>query len=475
MKNAIIGREKELLLLEKAAYDDKSHFIAVFGRRRIGKTFLIREAYKSRFAFQHSGLSKGNLSEQLFAFDASIKDAGGNFEKKSKNWLEAFELLKDLIRSSTEKKKIVFIDELSWMDTPRSNLMMALENFWNGWASARDDIVLIVCTSATSWMLSNIVHNKGGLYNRLTEQIHLKPFSLKECEEYVNTAGLSLNRTQIMQYYMVFGGVPYYWTFLEKGQSLAQNIDRILFSEDAPLKNEFDYLYASIFKNPTSHLKIIKALSGKKAGLSREEIIASTGLSNSGDLTIRLEELENCGFIRKYTPFDKKKKGAIYQLIDFFTLFYYHFLSDKPSDEHYWSNLIGQPKINTWTGLAFEKICISHIPQIKQKLGISGIHSDVFSWQCKADPDNGINGSQIDLIIARKDQIINMCEIKYSEFEYSISDKVEKSIRRKITDFYKVTKTKSAIHTTLITTYGMISNSHSDIVQAVITMSDLFE
>ena len=471
----VIGRTKEIELLRSTLEDGQSHFIAIYGRRRIGKTFLVRESCGYRFTFQHAGMADGSMGEQLFAFDASLKDAGLKVKKTSKNWAEAFERLKDLIRQSTEAKKIIFIDELSWMDTPKSDFLRILEHFWNAWASARKDIVLIVCASATSWMLSKIIHNKGGLYNRLTEQIHLKAFCLAECEDYVRSINIALNRDQILQYYMIFGGVPYYWSFLKQGQSLVQNIDRILFAEDAPLKNEFDYLYAAIFKNPENYLKIIQALSRKKAGLARDEIIAATGLSNSGDLTRRLEELQSCGFIRKYNAFDKKSKNALYQLVDNFTLFYYHFMKDIPSDQQFWSNQVNTPAQNTWQGLAFERVCLQHIEQIKAKLGISGVLSEVNSWYCKKDSESGIFGSQIDLLIVRKDQVINLCEMKYSGTEYTITAEDEKAIQRHISDLKTATGTRSAIFPTLITVQGLVDNSHASCIQSVVTMDDLFK
>lgn len=471
----LLGRKKELEMLKAISCDGQSHFVAVYGRRRVGKTFLIRESYNYRFTFQHAGLSEGGMKEQLFAFTSSIKDTGYKVDKKPKNWLEAFELLKDLVRQSSEKKKIIFIDELSWMDTARSDLMMALENFWNGFASARRDVVLIICASATSWMLSKVVHNKGGLYNRLTEQIHLQTFTLNECEEYVQAAGLVMNREQILQYYMIFGGVPFYWGFLKKGLSLSQNIDEILFVKDAPLQDEFKYLYASVFKNPESYLKIIEALGTKKAGMTREEIIAAAKLVNSGDLTNKLEELESCGFIRKYYAFGMKKKNTIYQLMDNFTLFYFHFLREKPTDEHYWTNQINTPKVNSWMGLAFERVCLMHIKQIKKKLGISGVLTEENAWYCKPDPDKGVFGSQIDMLIVRKDQVINLCEMKYSGSEYTITEKAHRSINQKIHDFTLVTGTKYAIFPTMVTTYGLVQNSYSDSIQSVVTMEDLFE
>ena len=469
-----VGREKERGILLNALKDDRSHFIAVYGRRRIGKTYLVRESFDYRFTFQHAGLYGGTTKEQLFAFDSSLKDAGYVSEKPSLNWMVAFEKLKDLIRSSTEKRKLIFIDELSWMDTKRCDLMPALENFWNAWASARKDVVLIICASATSWMLSNVIHNKGGLYNRLTEQINLKQFTLGECENYAKARGLSLTRNQIVSAYMVLGGVPYYWDFLQKGLSIQQNIDRMFFSEDAPLKDEFDYLYASIFRNPEEYIKIIEALGKKKAGMTRDEIIESAHVDNSGLLSTRLSELESCGFIRTYYSLGMKKKNAVYQLSDCFTLFYYKFLSQHPTDNNYWSNQINTPAVNAWCGLAFERVCMLHVDQIKQKLGIAGVSTEIKSWYCKADPDRGLLGSQTDLLIVRRDNIINLCEIKYSEHEYAFTQHEQIKMQHRIHDVSIQAKNKYAIHPTLIASGGLLENLYSSEIQAVVTLNDLF-
>ncbi|MCR5790579.1 MAG: ATP-binding protein [Lachnospiraceae bacterium] len=470
----IIGRNKELKVFENAVKDNKSHFIAVYGRRRVGKTFLIREAFGHRFTFQHAGLSEGDLKEQVFAFETSIADSGGKANEKTANFLQAFEDLKELVRSSGEKKKVIFIDELSWMDTRNGDLLTALEHFWNGWASARNDIVLIVCASATSWMLSKVIHNKGGLYNRLTDEIHLRQFKLAECEEFVRSKKIALNRDQILQYYMVFGGVPYYWEFVEKGFSVPQIIDRMFFEEDAPLRDEYKYLYSSVFKNPDVYLKIINALAKKKAGMTREEIAGIKGISNSGDLTMKLDELQSCGFVRKYNAFGMKKKGALYQLVDFFTLFYYEFLDNEPSDDHYFTNQINTPAINTWKGLAFERVCMEHLNQIKMKLGISGVQTEANSWYCRPDPDKGLFGSQIDLIIVRADRIINLCEMKYSDTEYMMSKQDDDKLKKRINDLVVGTGTKNAIFPTLVTNHGLVDNSYSDRIQAVVTADDLF-
>jgi len=470
----LIGREKEQRILADAYQSMESKFIAVYGRRRVGKTYLIRESLNSRFTFQHTGYYGGKLTDELFEFCASLREHGLKDFAKPHNWLEAFELLKDLIRNSKEKRKVIFLDELSWMDTHGSDFVMALEGFWNGWASARTDILLIVCGSVTSWMLSKIIHNKGGLYNRLSCRIHLQPFSLRECEEYINSRNIVMNRHQIIECYMILGGIPYYWSFLEKGLSLPQNIDHIFFSADAPLEHEFDYLYAALFKRPEPYIKIVSALGKKKAGMTREELLKATHMTDSGNFTIRLEELESCGFLRKYHQFGMKERNAVYQLIDHFTLFYYKFLEEKPTDEHFWSNQLNTPRTNAWCGLAFERVCLQHVPQMKMALGISGVLSEAFSWACREDSAKGIFGSQIDLMIVRKDQVINLCEMKYSAKKYSVTAKTDEEISRKISDFISVTGARFAIHTTLVTPYGIADGSYTGRIQNVITADDLF-
>jgi hypothetical protein len=360
---------------------------------RVGKTFLVRKTFNDVFTFQHTAIAKGTLSDQLVGFCASLKDAGLTGFEPPSNWLEAFELLKDLIRSSSDKRKLVFIDELSWMDTPRCDLMVALESFWNGWASARKDIVLIVCASATSWMLDKVIRNTGGLYHRPTAQISLKPFTLHECDEPARSLGITLDRHQLIECYMVLGGVPYYWAYLRKGLSLPQNIDAMFFVREAPLREEFGYPFSSLFRFPADYLAIVEALGTHKAGMTREEIIATTGLTDSGSLTKRLSNLESCGFIRKYLPFEHRAKGALYQLVDHFTLFALRFLPRQMNDERYWSNTGNTPARNVWCGIAFECLCMAHVPQIKAALGVSGVASNVSSWTCRADPNKGTFGS----------------------------------------------------------------------------------
>lgn len=469
----IIGRKEEQQILRSAAQSENSEFVAVYGRRRVGKTYLIRETFGYKFTFQHTGLAKGNTKEQLFSFAISLRDAGYDDCPIPKSWLEAFSLLSTYLKNSIDEKKIVFLDELPWMDTPRSNFISAFEHFWNGWASARKDIVLIICGSATSWIINKVINDHGGLHNRVTKQIALQPFTLKECEMFAEGKGLEMSRYQLAECYMVFGGIPYYWSLLEKGLSLAQNIDKIIFTKNGKLSNEFNQLYASLFKSPEQYIDVVTALGKKKAGMTREEIIAATDMYSSGTLSKVLDELEYCGFIRKYNGFDKKSKQAIYQLIDNYTLFYFKFIQqNENNDEHFWSASIDSAMHRAWSGLAFERLCMAHTQQIKAALGIAGVLSNVYSWRKEADEMS--DGAQIDLLIDRNDQVINLCEMKYSLSEYAIDAEYEQKLRNKKSVFINTTNTRKAVHLTMVTTFGIKVNAHSGIVQNEITLEDLF-
>lgn len=472
----LIGRIQEKEQLLETLHSNQSEFVAVYGRRRVGKTFLIRETYNYRFTFQHTGLANSNMQKQLKNFKASLQKAGMKKIPRITCWLDAFFALEQFLENiEKEQRKIIFLDELPWMDTSRSDFISALEHFWNGWATTRKDIVLIVCGSATSWIIEKIINNHGGLHNRLTKRILLQPFTLKECESFVKSRGLAMNRQQIMETYMIMGGIPYYWNFLQKGQSLAQNIDRLFFSKEGELRDEFDMLYASLFKNPDNYIKVIIALGEKKAGLTREDIINQTEMQDSGTLTKILKELEWCGFIRKYNILGKKVKSAIYQLIDNYTLFYLRFIKqNENNDENFWTASINSSLYHNWCGLSFERICLLHVKQIKQKLGIQGVLSNTYSWSVKNNAELGLPGVQIDLLIDRNDQVINLCEMKYAASNYTLDKEEEYKLRTRLETFRITTKTTKAIHLTMITTYGLVPNMYSGIIQNEITMNDLF-
>ena len=470
----MIGRKAERDELLATLEEEDSQFVAVYGRRRVGKTYLIRETFGYKFTFQHTGLAKGSLMEQLAEFQESLRQAGMKRPRRPKTWMEAFHLLSDLIASSAEKgKKVIFIDELPWMDTPKSNLLSALEHFWNGWASARKDIVLIVCGSATAWVQRKILSNYGGLHNRVTRKLRVQPFTLGECEQYMASRGLSLSRKELTVGYMAMGGIPYYWSLMQKKWSLDQNVDNLFFKYDAPLQQEYDALYASLFKYPEPYMKVVTALGKVRQGLHRDEILKSARLSDNQTFSDVLRDLEQCGFIRKYMAIGKKSRSAFYQLMDNYSLFYLNFVkANSENDEHFWTNSIDTPLRNSWSGIAFERLCLWHVTQIKAALGISGVNSSVYSWRTEATEEH--DGAQIDLLIDRRDGVINLCEMKYADDTYALDAEEEKKLRNRLTAFKLDTKTRKGIHTTLVTTYGIRSNSHSGMIQSVVTMDGLF-
>lgn len=472
----IIGRKSEQRDLLNAANSEYSLFVAVYGRRRVGKTFLIRETFGYSFTFAHTGLAKGSMKEQLMAFKVSLQSVSGKRYNQFKNWYEAFFALEEWLGSLPAGKKIVFLDEMPWMDTPRSNFISGLEHFWNAWASARKDILLIACGSATSWIVNKLINNHGGLHNRLSNRIHLQPFTLAECEEYAIANKLGFSRMQIVENYMIMGGVPFYWSLLKRGLSQAQNIDYLFFNNNIEgLAHEYHQLYASLFKNPEPYMAIVNALAKKGKGLSRDEIVKYSGIPTGGDLSRFLEELEWCGFIRKYSAIGKESKDALYQLIDNFTLFYFQFIkNNKTGDSHFWTNNLGSPLYRTWSGLAFERVCLQHIFRIKSALGISGVLTNTYSWRTEGNEEAGIDKTQIDLLIDRNDGVINLCEMKFSPQEYAITEDEEMKLRRRRGNFIEATKTKKAIHITLVTPFGIKQNSHSSIAQNEVTLNDLF-
>ena len=471
----IIGRKEEIEELRRAYNSDQSEFVAVYGRRRIGKTFLIRQTFKDKFTFEYTGIINVSNREQLNEFYNSLLKQG--LSRKStppKNWFEAFHLLENLISKSRQKRKIIFIDELPWMDAPNSRFIPAFEHFWNGWASGRDDILLIICGSATSWIINKIFRNIGGLYNRVTYKILLKQFSLSECEELAKANKLSsFTRNMILEGYMVMGGIPYYWTKLNPKKSLGQNINDLFFRADGELHNELNYIYASMFKTPDKHIRIIEALAGKKSGLTREEIVQNSKLENNGHLSRILEELIECGFVRKYCHTNKKIRDAIYQLVDCYSLFYYQFARNAHNvDEDYWVRLMKTPTYNTWCGLSFERVCLLHTKQIKAALGISGIMANIFSWHVKKTEDHP--GVQIDLLIDRADNMVNVCEMKYAPKGFNITSSEIENMNTKLRVLEMYLPKYKAVQPVLITSNGAIRNQHFFEFPFQITADQLF-
>ena len=472
MKTKIVGRRNEIKQLNELYNSGNAEFVAVCGRRRVGKTYLIKKIFEDKIVFDLAGLANANTGAQLENFNLTLNRCFEQSLPTPKNWMVAFEQLIFLLNKSKRKRKVIFIDEVSWLDTARSNFLMALEHFWNGWASTRDDIMLIICGSATSWITNKIVNNHGGLHNRLTAQLFLQPFNLSETELFFKTRKITLGRQEIAEAYMIFGGIPYYLNLFEKGLSLAQNVDKLCFARRPKLDNEFENLYASLFKNAEKYVGVVSALSRKNKGLTRNEIVKITKV-NGRELTAILRDLESCGFIRSYNSLHKKTRNKLYQLLDAYSLFYFNFLKNKTGkDERFWANTVNMPKQNSWAGYAFEMLALQHIEEIKHALGILGVQSSVSAWA--SDPKEKQKGCQIDLLIDRADGVINICEMKFYRLKFIISKAYENELLNKIAVFQHESKTQKAIHLVLLTTFGLVVNKHSGIVQKEIKLNDLF-
>lgn len=448
-------------MLGHAFNSTRSEFVILYGRRRVGKTFLVNQMFQEHFTFRITALAKGNTAKQLLNFQVTLNafaDTHLDLATVPSDWFSAFQHLIKLAEADKRPRKVIFFDELPWFDTYGSDFITALEHFWNSWASYRNDILLICCGSAAAWMINELVHNHGGLHNRITERIPLYPFTLSETEEFLKAKGGVFDRYQIAELYMAMGGIPFYLENIQVNRSVAQNIDRMFFSARGMLKTEYDDLYRSLFKKPDRHIAIVETLSLKAKGLTRKELGKGARLADGGTLSKDLEELEQSGFIRRYLPFGKGKRDALYQLIDPYTLFYLTFIRDSRAEgEGAWLAQMDSPRLQAWSGYAFEYLCRYHVDNIKKHLGISGVYTEVSAWRSqKSEP-----GVQIDLVLDRKDRVINLCEIKFSIEPYAITKAYADTLQHKISTFRMETGTTKTIFLTLITAHGLKQNEYS--------------
>lgn len=470
----IIGRKEEIELLLSLKDTTKAEFVALYGRRRVGKTFLVNSLFGREYTFKMTGVIDGTLKDQLDAFSESMSYYGFELDNEPTDWMSAFRELKKALRAHVESGKqcIIFFDELPAMDAQKSGVAKALGYFWNQWASEYSNITLIVCGSATSWMITNIIDSKGGLHDRLTHELHIRPFRLKETEDYFIANGFQWSRDIIAQAYLALGGVPYYLSLLSPQESFVQNIDRLFFGPDEKLRREFKRLFTTLYRLPHSYIEIVKQLCEKKKGATRQELAKLLKVSNNGLLGQKLEDLVQCDLLRKIPVREKKikKNEYIYQLADFFCIFWLTFIQRAELETNYWQHHINTPEINSWLGLAFERLCLSHVEQIKQALRIDGISTIQYAWRSKhSDP-----GAQIDLVIERADKIVNLCEIKYSQETYTLDkDEYEKLLNRK-SSFINETGLKHTPWITIIASSGLAKGMYSDMVQSVVSQDDLF-
>lgn len=459
----IIGREEEKALLESIVANTSSDLVAVFGRRRIGKTFLIRNCLKKHISFEYSGIHNVDTAVQLTGYCQALARQLNNAIDLpiATDWFTAFELTARLMQKKLRRKKaVIFLDEFPWMQTPKSNFLAAFEQFWNTWASKQNNLAIILCGSAASWMIQNVVRNKGGLHNRITQKIALQPFTLYETEAFLKSRNVQLNRYQITQLYMAFGGVPHYLNQASAGLSAAQIIDKACFTKNGFLYNEFTDLYQALFDQADRYFKVIKALAAKPMGLNRNEIIKVCKLQSGGSTTNLLEELSSSGFITPYIPMGKKLKDSIYKLTDEYSLFYLKFMeANRGGSKGTWTRLSDTPTWKSWSGYAFESICMKHVPAVKIALGITGIYSETSIWKSRGNSSN--DAAQIDLVINRRDNCINLCEIKFYENKFSLDKKYAAALQQKKKIFKLETKTRKHLFLTLVTSTGIEPNENS--------------
>lgn len=477
--NTIIGRKKERQLFNDICATQKPALVAVYGRRRVGKTFLVRQHFNNSFDFSFTGSYQMPRQGQLSLFNKELRRFSRQEFPLAKDWFSAFEQLRQYLSSLNKKRLILFFDELPWMETPKSGFMQAFSYFWNTWASTRKGLKLFVCGSSTTWMLDKLIGDKGGLYGRVTHTIYLAPFTLGETEAYLQANGIRWNRYQILEIYMVMGGIPFYLEMLKPKLTFDQNVDNLFFAANAPLRMEYGFLFRSLFNDAQLYRQVVETIARRSQGMTRQQIKEELGLGDGGVLTAVLENLVRCDFLRRYAAFGKSERNALYQLTDLFSLFHLRFVADNNGqDAQFWSNMRENPSRVAWRGYAFEQVCLHHIPQIKEAIGIKAVLSNVCSWSCPTFTDKDGNpwqGTQIDLLIDRRDQVINICEMKYANDVYFIDKDYEERLRRRLSTFQYLTRTRKALHLTFITTYGLSRNTHSGNVQTEVTMDDLFD
>jgi uncharacterized protein len=475
----IIGRNFEKNELQKALNSTKSELVAIIGRRRVGKTFLIRNFLENQIKLELTGVQNMPIHVQLLNFMSSLKTFKLNqiefLDTNPKTWLEAFEILKKCLETVNKKEKtVLFFDELPWLASGKSDFISAFDFFWNAWAS-KQNIMIVICGSSASWMNQKIINNKGGLHNRITRLIRIKPFNLAETAFFLKYKGVNFPNYQILQIYMAVGGIPLYLEFIDKDRSVSENLTELCLKNSGFLYDEYDRLLPSLFLHYQVHSSIIQALAKKRKGLTREELLEETKLQNGGTFTKYLDELIQSDFIDYYRPFGKNKKDMLYRLTDMFCLFYFaYILPDRGNKTPNFEMLSQSQSYKSWAGYTFENVCMSHILQLKKALGIAGVNTSTSSFYAK--PKDGLDGCQIDLLIERSDKTIHLCEIKFLNDELIMDKTLAENLRNKRSVFNYHTKNKKHIFNTFITTYGHKSNSYSvQYIDQSITMDALFE
>lgn len=455
----------------------EAEFLAVTGRRRVGKTYLINEYFKEHICFRLMGIQDGDQEEQLAGFTLRLREYYEFAPDKSpQDWLYAFfELRKYLNTLPTDRKQVIFLDELPWMASSGGKFVQFLAHFWNDYLAQKTHFILVVCGSATSWIIQNIFGDPGGMHNRVTYRLHLHPFTLDETKAFLSSKGHRLTHQQITQTYMAMGGIPFYLRHFPPGIGFAAGINELIFHPSGRLSREYSHLYAALFHDSIVHEEIVSLLAKHREGLTHGQLSDMLSVSPSGKkLTETLQELVQSDFVAITVPFNRKKRGAIYRLIDEFSIFHHRFV--KPMQTYtpqYWQQQVSTMAYKSWTGFAFEQLCLKHVAQIKQALGISGVFAPVSGLRIPADDDG--DGVQIDLIIDRNDGVINLCEIKFHAGKFTITKEYHRNLMRKRWRFEEVTKTKKQVFLTMITNHPVKKNEwFLGTIDSTVILDDLF-
>ena len=471
----LIGRTRELEELRWSMESHRSELIVIYGRRRVGKTFLVRRFFDDTYSFHYVGAHRQKRNVQLQNFRESLMRYNHRQDVPTlENWHDAFLQLGQYLEGCKEKRKVLFFDEMPWMDSQGSDFVAELEYFWANWVQNRDDIVFIACGSATSWMKEKLEDNQGGLHNRITHRIYLRPFYLSECKAYLVEHGFEWDDYQILQCYMLLGGIPYYLSLLRPYLSLPENVDSLIFRRGGDLSNEFEELYSALFRKADRYINIVRLLSTKRQGFIRSDIEKATGYSGGG-LTKMLDNLERCDFIVAYGQIGKKVKQTLYRLADFYTLFYFHYVEANHSrDEQFWQHHFADRSVESWEGFTFEEVCLRHLPQIKFGLGISGMATESSAWRFIPSKGDSRRGGQIDLVISRADKIIHLVEMKFSERPFVITKDYEERLKTRKMLFMEMTGISRGPVYTFVTPMGVSRGIHSSFIHSQLTAKDLF-
>jgi len=473
----MIARNIEKKKIQRILKSPKSEFLAVTGRRRVGKTFLIDELLGQNYCFNLTGIQNGSTAMQLMNFSIKLAEYKGEELKATPtNWQMAFLELKTYLKTLPKKQKqVIFIDELPWVYTSRSKFIQLLAHLWNDYLSKEKHFILVICGSATSWISKKIINDTGGLHNRVTELIHLSPFTLSETKMFLTSKGLHLTNQEIVKIYMTLGGIPFYLEAIQKGEGFVSSIERLCFSPTGLLKNEYTNLYQALFNNADLHLAIVAVLAKSKEGLTQKEILKKTGISHNGSYQRAIEELLISNFINEIRPFGKKKRGSYYRLIDEFSVFYYRFIKpNKKYTKGMWQQLSNGQSFKIWAGYAFESLCHKHIDEIKKAIGIQAVYTEISSLNISSSKTQ--IGFQIDLLIDRKDDCINLCEIKFHTGPFTIDKRYYQQLTRKRQAFVDYSKTSKQVFLTLICNHGLNDNMYAnEIVEVSIDLEDLFD